>query len=267
MLYFQFCYSKCYPLVDDLSTLFIGRSHIHLETTSSTNAYAANTIAKSSPPEGTVISTSFQTAGKGQIGRSWYASADKNVMCSIVLYPKFLHVREQFLFNMSIACAVRSTVARFIDPSSVCVKWPNDIYIKDKKIAGILIQNSLSGVHISHTITGVGLNVNETVFPSQLPNPTSLKLVQGVDFDPNNVLARLCESVERYYMMLKNGNGRVIHTEYNTFLYRKGELSSFQIGGGQVIDGIIDHVNAKGELVLRSDGKEQAFSTGNIRYI
>lgn len=253
-------------MINDLSTLFIGRTHIHLDTTQSTNDHANQLITKNYPPEGTVISASFQTAGKGQIGRSWYGSPDKNVLCSIILYPNFLRANDQFLFNMGMACALRSTVESFVDNVPVTVKWPNDIYVRQKKISGILIQNSVSGKDYV-TVVGIGLNINEATFPAQLPNPTSMKLEQSMDFDVNSVLAKLCEYVEQYYLMLQNGSGHKIHSEYNSFLYEKGAINSFQIGEGKIIDAIIEHVNFKGELVLLLEGKERAFSTGSIRYI
>ena len=125
-------------------TLFIGRNHIEVPSVNSTNEYAPTLLSKSKPPEGTVISTQDQYAGRGQIGSSWESQPGKNISLSIILYPIFLPIAQQFLLNQCISLAIFDLADKYF-PKKTEIKWPNDIYVKGKKVAGILIQNTISG--------------------------------------------------------------------------------------------------------------------------
>ena len=151
----------------------IGNNHIRLNRVNSTNKYAVEMIAKSKPIEGTVISASFQYEGRGQIGRFWESEAEKNITCSTILRPDFLEASDQFQLNIAISLALHDFISHFLDNKDVKIKWPNDIYVGDKKIAGILLQNSLIGKKVNSTIVGTGININQTEFSGDVPNPTS----------------------------------------------------------------------------------------------
>ena len=135
------------------NTLFIGKVVIQLPKVDSTNLYAQSLVAKSKPSEGTVISTYNQRAGRGQIGRKWESEPGKNIAFSVILYPGFLAIRQQFLLNQMVSLAVLDLVAKYTE-KAVKVKWPNDIYIEDGKVCGILIQNTLAGRRIQSSSGG-----------------------------------------------------------------------------------------------------------------
>ncbi|MEO0875802.1 MAG: biotin--[acetyl-CoA-carboxylase] ligase, partial [Bacteroidota bacterium] len=166
----------------NLNTLFVGNVVQHFEVLPSTNAYATELLAKTAPNEGTVISAAYQEAGRGQIGSSWTASAGENLLLSVILYPRWLVAQQQFLLSRAVALAVADTITHYVDGQAQ-VKWPNDVYFGDKKLAGILIQNSLSGKYLQWSVVGIGLNVNEAAFPVDLPKAGSLFLSAGQKFD------------------------------------------------------------------------------------
>lgn len=189
--------------MDSSNTLFIGKVFKQFAKLASTNDYALLLLSKSKPSEGTVISTLNQYKGRGQIGSTWESEAGKNINFSLILYPTFLPVKDQFQLNQAMSLGVRDFVAEYL-LNPVKVKWSNDIFVKGKKVAGILIQNSIMGSQIRSSVIGIGINVNQTEFASNLPNPTSLKLEMGTDFDLVKLGAGLCQCLEQRYLKLNS---------------------------------------------------------------
>ena len=150
----------------------IGIKIIKLDEIDSTNNYTSKLLANSNVIEGTVVVAKAQSSGRGQLSNQWESEYGKNILASFVFYPKFLPVQQQFLLSKVIALGVRDLLTLFVD--KVKVKWPNDIYIDNKKVAGILIENSIMGHTLESSIAGVGININQTVFLSDAPNPVSL---------------------------------------------------------------------------------------------
>ena len=144
-------------------TLFVGKVIHHFEQLPSTNEYATDFITKNKPSEGTVISASNQTAGRGQHDSIWESTANQNLTLSIVFYPTFLLPKHQFWLSQAIALGVRDFIAMNTN-KKVFIKWANDIYIEHKKVAGILIQNSISGTAIMNSTVGIGININQSEF-------------------------------------------------------------------------------------------------------
>lgn len=165
---------------------------IRLAETDSTNNYLREQCAKARLPEGSLVIADFQTAGKGQVGNSWESEAGKNLMFSILLYPDSLPANRQFLISQIASLSVKETLEGYTD--SVKVKWPNDIYWKDRKICGMLIENDLSGQHLYCSVIGIGLNINQEIFRSDAPNPVSLTQITGKAYDREEVLAASCVS-------------------------------------------------------------------------
>ena len=149
----------------------------HINQCDSTNAYLQRLVAETDAPEGTVVSTSFQTNGRGQLSNMWEAEDGKNILCSILLRPTSLPIKSQFLISQAISVAIVDVLNSYLD--GFFIKWPNDIYYKEDKIAGILIENTLSSAGISTCIIGLGLNVNQQTFRSDAPNPISLFNIIG----------------------------------------------------------------------------------------
>lgn len=247
-------------LTNDLSTMFIGRERIHLASIESTNLLALDLLSKSKPSEGTVISTDYQLMGRGQIGRYWYGSAGLNAMCSVILYPKFISASEQFLLSIVTSCAIRELVEGLLPSRDVKIKWPNDIYIDDKKVAGLLIQNSLQGSTIAHSILGIGINVNEVDFPESLPNPTSIFGESQKRESLELIYAKLFSNIEHYYLRLRRGEVEPLRAEYISQLYKRGDVHEFRLENGENVYGIIQHVDRLGKLIVSIEGKEQSFA-------
>jgi len=250
------------------NTLFIGKVLLHHEELPSTNTYAQELLAKSKPIEGTVISTFRQPQGRGQVGSKWESEPDKNLTLSLILYPDFLPPRQNFALNKAIALAVRHFIAALIPDQPIWVKWPNDIYVGTRKICGILIQNSLSRNTISSSIIGVGVNVNQTIFSKDIPNPSSLQLENGKEYDLSSLIPLLCQHLEAMYLRLKAGQFANLDAEYLQYLYRLQESTLFQRRNGDVFWGKICGVSASGQLLIRhEEGEEEAFDLKEVSIV
>jgi BirA family biotin operon repressor/biotin-[acetyl-CoA-carboxylase] ligase len=248
------------------NTLFVGKVFLHFPTLNSTNQYALNLLAKSRPSEGTVISTYRQVSGRGQIGRKWEGEPDKNIAISLILYPSFLAVRQQFLLNQAMALATADFLTKYSE-KTVKVKWPNDIYIEDRKVAGILIQNTLSGTRFQSSVVGIGVNVNQEAFPETLPNPTSLKRETGREYDLGSSTSTLCHCLEARYLQLKSGQEQRLKADYLERLYRRGQKTAFYPANGNVFYGTIQGLNEQGKLLIEMEnGEREVFDLQSIRY-
>lgn len=246
-------------------TLFVGKEFYHFPELASTNDYAIELTSKSKPSEGTVISTYNQVLGKGQAGSKWESEPDKNIAMSLILHPKFIAARDQFVLNQAISLGVLDFVKNYIS-SDAKIKWSNDIYIFDKKVAGILIQNSLISKNIQSSIIGVGMNINQTIFKSDAPNPTSFKLETGNDFDLDELLEMLCWKIEMRYLQLKANAIEKIKAEYLDNLYRYMEDALYQIPGEEVFQGRIIGIGEFGRLMIESKNGIQKFDTKQIKF-
>jgi BirA family biotin operon repressor/biotin-[acetyl-CoA-carboxylase] ligase len=246
--------------------LFTGKNTIFLEEIPSTNTYAMEIVAKTNPPEGTCIYTAYQSAGRGQIGRFWHSSKYKNILSSYIFYPKQLQISDQFLLNIISGLAVKDVVSEFIE--NVKIKWPNDIYVGDKKIAGILVQNILRGAEIKATVIGIGLNVNEDFFPSDIPNPISLTMLTNINHDIPAILQLLSARIEYYYMKMKVGQQALMETAYTNALYRLNEKALFIKEDKTTFSGYIQGVDTQGKLLIKMEnGEIMAFGFREIVYV
>lgn len=230
--------------------MIIGSNLIFRENLSSTNTEASSLLRRGDLPEGTVIHTDFQTAGKGQQGNTWESEKGKNLLFSIILYPQSVMPDEQFLISMTISLGVCDFLNNHT--TGCKVKWPNDIYVKDHKIAGILIENSIMGDLIESTIAGIGLNINQEIFPEVIKNPVSLKFITGKELDTENCLSDLLSTLDKRYKQLLYGDRKKIHDEYKETLYRYNELYDYGTGG-KIIKGRITDVSVSGTLTIRDE--------------
>ncbi len=241
--------------------LFIGEDHIRLSTIPSTNKYAMDMVSKSKPNEGTVISASYQSDGKGQIGRYWTSEAEKNITCSIILYPTFLQAQDQFQLNMAVSLAVHDVVSSFLPDHNIKVKWPNDVYVNNQKIAGILLQAVLTGKKINSVVIGIGLNINQMTFPLDIPNPTSLAIEKSTKLELLEVYERLFECLTCRYRQLIDQNTEEIYSTYLNNLYRYDEWHEYTDHKNHTFEGKIIGVEAHGFLKIEDkDGKINKFA-------
>jgi BirA family biotin operon repressor/biotin-[acetyl-CoA-carboxylase] ligase len=249
------------------NNLFVGKVYHRFPELPSTNDLAAELLSKSRPPEGTVVRADNQTAGHGQFGSKWLSAAGQNLLVSVILYPSWLAVERQFELSMTAALALHDTARALYPDGRWSVKWPNDLYEGDRKVAGILIKNSLSSGQIQNSIVGIGLNINQINFDPALPNPASLALVSGKNYDTDIAALKLFESLEKRYLQLKSGSGSAVRAGYEQVLYRKDILSVFErLPGGSRFSGTIRGVGQAGMLLVETAAVE-SFDLKQIRII
>lgn len=174
---------------------------------------------------GTVVYTDRQTAGRGQRGNSWESEPFKNVTMSILLRPENVAPNQQFWLSEISALAVERVLSKYI--GNVSIKWPNDVYYKDFKICGMLIEHSLSGGKINYTIPGIGINVNQRVFLSDAPNPISLANVLGHEVPTSEILDGLVDEILTMCNQLPE-KAEEIHREFLSKLYRRDGFHEYQ---------------------------------------
>ncbi|MCC7232171.1 MAG: biotin--[acetyl-CoA-carboxylase] ligase [Bacteroidia bacterium] len=250
----------------NLTTLFTGRQKIRLLSVDSTSSYLAEMLRFQPMPEGSCVTALSQMDGRGQAGNRWSSDEGKNILVSFVFFPTFLPVNNIFLLSKTFALGVCDYVRGRTGPRS-CIKWPNDIYWNDRKIAGILIENSIGNSGISHSILGIGLNVNQEQFPQHLPNPVSLSQILGKEFDLEKELALLCGSLEARYLQLKRGEDQRISEDYLKSLYRIGEWKRFSKDETE-FTGKITGVASSGHLIIEmKNGEVSEFDIKEVRFV
>jgi BirA family transcriptional regulator, biotin operon repressor / biotin---[acetyl-CoA-carboxylase] ligase len=283
------------------STLFLGKVWQHFDELPSTNDFLANSpqnTGMASPnTEGVVVTTFNQTAGRGQMGNRWLAEPNQNLAYSIRLHPSFLQANEQFHLNKIVALAVHDLIDSEISnfrfqisseekeisdskfqipkepPSNFklqtpnSIKWANDIYIGDKKVCGILIQNSLSGSRLQSAIVGIGININQLDFPKDI-NATSLRLETGQLFELPPFVEKLTRCLEFRYLQLKSAvNFNKIHEEYLSKMYRFGVDAIYRrMKDETVFMGKIVGVSATGQLEIMSDRGLELFDIKEVKF-
>lgn len=248
---------------DISNTLFIGKVLLHFPSLESTNTYASKMLAESTVSEGTVISTFHQFEGRGQMGNTWDCAPNQNIAMSIILRPKFLFAQRQFLLNCISALAVRDTLARYTN-KQVSVKWPNDVLIEDKKVCGILIQNTLSSTQILTSVLGIGININQKKINPNLPFATSLAIETEQQYALKAIQQAVFTTLERYYLSLRSGNMHRIERAYLAQLYGYKEVRRYQLTDGTVFNATITGITPIGQLILSWEGQEQYFNIKEV---
>lgn len=213
-----------------MQNLFIGSTTVRLETVDSTNNYARQLIRDKMPIEGTLVVANEQTAGRGQRVNSWVTQANLNFTGSYILRPAFLAAKDQFMLSAAVALAVFDVISEQLEAETVKVKWPNDILVNGKKIAGILIENSIRGNNLDNSIVGIGINVNQTDFPEGL-NATSLKAITDKEFDLSEFIPMLNSKLEKRYLQLRQGQHSTILSQFNQNLFAFDEERTLTVNG------------------------------------
>jgi len=215
----------------------------------STNNYAATQLLTKRLPEGVVYVADSQVDGRGQTSNIWESEANKNLTFSILLYPDFLEIIRQFEISKAISLGVTDFLKDMTN--HVSIKWPNDIYIRKGKVAGILIENSIRINKISSSIVGIGLNINQLTFTSNAPNPVSLCQITGKVYDLEESLSQLCLKIDARYHQLRNGEFRKIDENYTEMLYQRGIWSHYSAEDVD-FDGQILGVDQIGRLIIET---------------
>lgn len=249
------------------TTQIIGNQHFRLPELSSTNRYALDLLSKSKPVEGTVISAVAQTEGKGQSDNTWDTEPKKNVTMSVILYPTFLHPREQFRLNQAISLAIWDAV-HDLTGDEASIKWPNDIYVSNRKICGMLIQNSITSQKIQSCVAGIGLNVNQSDFSEKLPNPTSFKNELGREIELNKIFELLFSKLSQYYLQLRTRNFDLINRAYHKRLYQFGKEALYEnTQNRSVFSGKIIGTTPQGQLKIETNSGEKIFALKEVKFL
>ena len=223
--------------------------YIKLLQVDSTNNYLLQRAHEMS--DQTVVYTPCQTAGRGQKGNRWLAEPGMNATFSYLYKPVNIPAREQFCISEAAALAVAQVLSQ-LSGEPITVKWPNDIYHRDRKICGMLIENSLQGRRVEHSIIGIGININQREFDPYAPNPTSLSLITGRDHDVEQVMRLVCERMEQLLARVENEGTQALHSDYLSVLYRfDGQAHTFLQPGGTMFAATIVDVAPDGMLALR----------------
>lgn len=222
---------------------------IVVDSVDSTNSYIKQLTDAA---HATVVACREQTAGRGQRGNHWEAEPGKNLTFSLLIRPTGISAANQFSISRAVALGIVDVVKRHLGPDSdVAVKWPNDIYVGDRKICGILIENSLTGSVIVRSIIGVGLNVNQTEFRSDAPNPISLKQLTGDDYDLDALLGETVDAIVSRVEEENASRGEASAEEYFNNLWRRDGFHPYSTPAGERFDAAIESIDSMGFLTLR----------------
>ena len=238
---------------------------IRIDETDSTNRWMKELI-QLHPSEETqhemVVVCDYQTAGRGCGSNSWEAEQGKNLLMSVLMHPKMVSARTQFIITQIVSVALCRTIETVIGSEHrVTIKWPNDIYVGDKKICGVLIENSIEGRRIKDCIIGIGLNVNQTEFRSDAPNPVSIAQLTGKETDREEVLNTFLEELS------KQCENRNIHHDYLRKMYRRNGMYPFETEGSRFMARVAG-VNDDGRLMLEDeDGIAHLFRFKEVTFI
>lgn len=241
----------------------IGQYSLFLEETDSTNSALKLWLERESLPEGAMVYTHYQTAGRGQENSHWESLPGQNLLLSILLYPSFLNIDEQVWLNLCACLAVQKTVKE-LSGQTTFIKWPNDIFVDHHKIAGILIENVLQGTKIKYSIVGVGLNLNQMQF--SFPQASSVKNVSGLNQDLAEARAVLGKHFTETYRMLKGKQWSYFWDTYHANLYAKGQLALFEAKGKQ-FEGEVMGIDKKGRLHIYTNDEVRSFANKEVKLI
>jgi BirA family biotin operon repressor/biotin-[acetyl-CoA-carboxylase] ligase len=234
-------------------------------TVGSTNSILKEMLKNEKPDEFTAIMADYQEKGRGQMGNSWVSDEGENILMSLILYPEFLAIENHFYISKCISVSIVDFCHDL--GLETKIKWPNDIYCGHKKLAGILIENAIMGATISNSIVGIGLNVNQTLFPQWLPNPTSLEKELRKSFNVVELSKLLLTKIEHFYKLLQKHKLEQIDDTYFKHLDAFNTLAKYKDVDGE-FEGRIIHVAADGELqVEKHNGSVHTYMFKEIEFL
>jgi BirA family transcriptional regulator, biotin operon repressor / biotin---[acetyl-CoA-carboxylase] ligase len=241
----------------------MGKHLVFMPECHSTNTLALELCQQSNAPEGTLVITNNQTAGRGQRGNSWESQQSMNLTFSVVIKPTFLAVQDQFMLSMVTSLAMYDYLNAMCQVPSF-IKWPNDILANGRKICGILIETQMMGEQFTSAVIGIGFNVNQQHFA--VSTATSLGLIMGNVFDLQSVLEELLSRLESRYLLLREGRAKEIKEDYLKHLYRLNEEHIFRCGDQQFTGRILG-VDDQGLLRVMTGDEDKRFGMKEIAFV
>jgi BirA family biotin operon repressor/biotin-[acetyl-CoA-carboxylase] ligase len=243
----------------------IGSTIEHLDRVDSTNNYAAHVLLTKSLNDGAVFVAGCQHSGRGQANAVWESESDKNLTFSIVLFPAGVKMADQFMISKAISLGIADFLQMHLE--DVTIKWPNDIYVGDRKIAGILIETAVSSGLVARAIIGIGLNVNQIVFKSDAPNPVSMKNITAKEYQLSSLLQELCRQLDQRYLQLMDGKYDRLNEDYLGILYRFRQWALFR-DKDQIWEGRIVGTDHFGSLMIEDrNGKVSYFQFKEVSFL
>ncbi|WP_417040116.1 biotin--[acetyl-CoA-carboxylase] ligase [Coprobacter fastidiosus] len=244
----------------------MNETFIHLNETHSTNSYLRELIMREKEqPEGTVVITDYQTAGRGQKGNSWESERGKNLTFSILLHPNHIPPGKQFILSQLISISIVVVLKKY--DRHFTIKWPNDIYWKEKKIAGMLIEVDLTGSSLSNAIIGIGININQRHFKSDAPNPVSLTQITGKEHNLSELLEKILDSIVDAYNKYSPDNEEEIRQKYMALLFRNKGVYPY-LYGEEIFNASIEGIEPNGQLILKKEnGSIHTFAFKEISFV
>lgn len=240
-----------------------GAPFIELQQTESTNNYATGMVHAGMAQGGTAVFAHHQTAGRGQHSRQWRSEAGKNVSLSIILQPPGLALSQSFLISMATAVGVQKFFAAYAGPETK-VKWPNDLYWRDRKAGGILIENVVQGSDWKAAVVGMGININQTHFEGLEAKAVSLKQITGKDHEPLALAHELCGYLSEAYAVLYRLPSQTAE-DYKKNLYKYNQTVRLK-SGSRVFEATVKDVTALGQLVVQHT-LEEFFDLGEVEWL
>jgi len=240
----------------------------NFESLDSTNKFMFDFISNNEIDEGWVIVANNQTKGKGNADNNWESESGKNLTFSILLKPEFINAEDQFSITQIISLSILNALSKYLDANRLRVKWPNDIYFSEKKLGGILIQNTIKGPKISNSVVGIGINVNQEKFISDAPNPGSIKLINHEVADKEILLKEILNNINDYYsrLMLFPSN-KWLENQYLKKLYAINETLSFKDKNGE-FKGMIRGIDNFGRIIISHEkGEDKIYSFKEVEFI
>jgi BirA family biotin operon repressor/biotin-[acetyl-CoA-carboxylase] ligase len=241
----------------------IGDRFIEIPTVDSTNIYAMQQVHARLAKHGFVYFAHEQTQGKGQRGRSWESRKGDNITLSAVFEPLQLPASSAFLFSSAIAVACYN-FCKVYTGDEISIKWPNDLYWRDRKAGGILVENIFRGSTWDWSIVGIGLNINQVQFAENLVNPVSFRQITGRTLPVLSLAKELCFYLQQSWEELLTGGDEMMKT-YNDALYKRGETVKLK-QSARIFDARIDRVNKNGQLEVFTAIPE-SFNHGDVTWI
>lgn len=239
----------------------IGVPFVELPVTDSTNIHAMNHIQHNLAAHGSVFFAHQQLAGKGQHGKKWITEPGQNIIMSLILKPYPLALHQQFHLSVAVALAVFDLFSRY-GGDETCIKWPNDLYWRDRKAGGILIENQLKGHEWNWSVIGIGININQVQFAEGINRPVSLKQITGKDHTPVALAQELCTCLSNRLMQLHEQGLEVLLAAYNQHLFKRGEQVQLKKANSRFTC-TIQHINSQGQLIT----DRGAFEFGEVEWV
>ncbi|MEE9348423.1 MAG: biotin--[acetyl-CoA-carboxylase] ligase [Flavobacteriaceae bacterium] len=237
-----------------------------LNAIDSTNDYLKQLALKIPVEDYSIVKANYQKNGKGQLGNTWHSKKDKNLLFSVLVRFSDFKISEKAYLNFAISKAIYEVLNQYLD--DVKIKWPNDIMSRNKKVCGILIENSVKNGRITQSIVGVGLNVNQVKFPDNLPNATSLKIILNRDFDINDLLTEIVISIKKNMNLIHEKAFDKIKTAYKAVLFRIEKPAMYKTLNGHLFMGKLRTVTDEGLLQIElEDETIKEFSVKEIVFV